>query len=280
MIENCTFFRADEDFRAILQPILPQPIQQINTVSTGWTNVVLEVTTLDGTTYVARFPRNEFFAKQIRKDVITNQFLQQRIKLPVPQMQLHQYQQRCFSLHIRLPGTALTTCLSLLNPAQQQQTATGIAEFLWNLHRIPVAQLPIELRGYESDFLTELLGVTGDDFDHSYLQYMATAEQQESVFIHGDLNIGNVLLDEQYNISGFLDFAFAGISDRHVDLSIISSRVSAEFLTMILQAYEQYSHLTLDRQKIAYYGELRRYTEQRYIAYLRHNNPEVEVPEA
>lgn len=277
MTQNFTFFRADEDFMTILSGIIPEPIVHLKTISTGWTNIVIEITTASHS-YIARFPRNQFFANQIAKDVAVSSFIQPYIQPAVPAMQLHTYQNRCFSIHQKISGIPLTECLHNLTATQQQEIAAEIAHFLYALHQIPTTLVPSIAQEHESEFVDTLLQVTGPDYERSHIQTMIADERQELVFIHGDLNIGNVLLDEQCHVSGFLDFAFAGLSDRHVDLSIIACRVSPTFLEMILAAYEQCSKFSINRQKVQYYSQLRAYCEQRYIDYLRQNFPEVAVP--
>ena len=102
-------------------------------------------------------------------------------------------------------------------------------------------------------------------------------ENKELVFVHGDLNIGNIILDDNDDIVAFIDFAFASLSERYSDLSRISCRVNTEFLNDILTTYEKISNHKINPEKIAQRNKMWNYIEEQYIIYMKNNFPEIKV---
>ena len=78
-MKNSTFFVENEDLLSIINSNFKK-IDNIKKISTGWTNIVFEIKN-NNISYILRFPRNDFFSKQIEKDIIINQFLKNEINL-------------------------------------------------------------------------------------------------------------------------------------------------------------------------------------------------------
>ena len=66
MIYN--YFSLDENYENIIKNVLiDKNINNINQISTGWTNIVFEASTNSGN-YFFRFPRDQFWIRTIVKD--------------------------------------------------------------------------------------------------------------------------------------------------------------------------------------------------------------------
>ena len=98
IIQN--FFTEREDLESIIKEELKDKnIINIDKISTGWTNIVLNVKTDNGEEYIFRFPRNDFFASKIEKDVLANNFLKDKLNLKTVDMKLSCNKNRPFSVH-------------------------------------------------------------------------------------------------------------------------------------------------------------------------------------
>ena len=65
---NEPYFKIDEDFETIIHNSLTNlEIKKCKLITTGWTNIVYEVETNNGS-YFFRFPRDEFWTRTIVKD--------------------------------------------------------------------------------------------------------------------------------------------------------------------------------------------------------------------
>lgn len=270
------YFRIDEDFTKILNKYINN-IQNISKITKGWTNIVFDVET-NKERYIVRFPRNDFFSKQIEKDVTANEFLRKTINLRAPEMNLLYDNNRPFSIHKKISGIDLSKRIDYLNSNQIDNITHDIAEFYYQIHNINIDSIPSILNIRLSDFLTELAKVDDNYYDYSSLEELRKDEDNNLVFVHGDLNIGNILLNEQDNIVAFLDFSFAGLSDIYCDLSRISCRVDDKFLSKILNNYERLSNKTLDLKKIDKRNQMWKYIEEQYIIYMKNHHPEIEIP--
>ena len=94
------FFTPEDPLNQIIKETFPKKqILQTDHILTGWTNIVIEVTTDDGN-YFFRFPRNPFWSKMIVKDAAVCNFVDGKTSFYTPQMELHyDSKKRPFSVH-------------------------------------------------------------------------------------------------------------------------------------------------------------------------------------
>lgn len=277
-MKNLTFFKENENLFYILQNNFSNnTISNINKISTGWTNIVLEFD-LDGVAHIARFPRNDFFSKMIEKDVLACQFLKNQLNLKTTDMKLFYDNERAFSVHEKLPGIDLSQRFSYLSQNKKNKIAEDIAIFYNTLHNTKKNLIPNELNTTLSNFFDGLSRVDDDYYDYSDNKLLEEDEQNDLVLVHGDLNIRNILLNENDEVSAFIDFAFVGLSERHVDLSRMFVQVDNEFLNTIIHKYEEISHFIIDQSKIEKRNKMWKYIEEQYIVYMKHFHPEIILP--
>ncbi len=276
------FFTEKENLKDIINTILPSP-KNIKKYSTGWTNIVMEATDKNNECFVFRFPRNDFFSKQIEKDVIANNFLKSKINAfkTIDLNIKYDSKARPFSIHTKIEGESLTNRLNYLKFDEKCKIIKEIAEFLSKVHSIKVNlnEIPDKLNVRLSHFLNELAKVDDNYYDYSLQQEMEKEENESNlVFVHGDLNIGNILLNENNEIVAFLDFAFFGLSDIYSDLSRISCRVDDEFMDLLIKFYEEINNIVIDKDKLEKRNKMWKYVEEQYIIYMKKYFPEIELP--
>ena len=69
------YFRLSDNFREIISKVIAdKKIDTMTLIPTGWTNIVYEVKTDDGS-YFFRFPRDEFWSRTIVKDYEFTQYI-------------------------------------------------------------------------------------------------------------------------------------------------------------------------------------------------------------
>lgn len=277
-MKNLTFFTEEENLVCILQNNFPKNnIDNINKISTGWTNIVLEFD-INGITHIARFPRNNFFSKMIKKDVSACQFLKNQLNLKTTDMKLFYDDNRAFSVHEKLPGIDLSQRFPYLSQDKKNKIAEDIAIFYNALHNTKKNLIPNELNTTLSDFFDGLAKVDDDYYDYTDNILLKEDEQKDLVLVHGDLNIRNILLNENDDVTAFIDFAFVGLSERHVDLSRMFVQVDGAFLNNIIHKYEEISHFKIDQAKIEKRNKMWKYIEEQYVVYMKHFHPEIILP--
>ena len=270
------FFTENDDLQSIIYNYLQKDkIIKINKISTGWTNIVFDVQTKDNGNYIFRFPRNDFFADKINKDVKANNFLINKINLKTVKMSINSIDNKQFSVHQKIEGIPLINRLDELSDEKLNNIAIEISEFFYKLHNIDINIIPDILKIRLSDFLINLPKVNKDKYNYSDLLELQQDEENNLVFVHGDLNAGNIILDNNDNICAFIDFAFVGLSDIYCDLSRISCRVGDVFFNKILTNYEKISNKNLDLEKIRKRNKMWKYIEEQYILYMKKNFPEI-----
>ena len=100
------FFKTNEDFNQIIKNTLKKDIKDIKQITTGWTNIVFEVKTDDGS-YFFRFPRDEFWSRTIVKDCEFANYIYNKTDFNTSNLQLKFDNERPFSVHKKIEGTPL-----------------------------------------------------------------------------------------------------------------------------------------------------------------------------
>ena len=149
--------------------------------------------------------------------------------------------------------------------------------YLKGINQEDINKIPNVLKTRLSDFIVDIANVDDNYYNYEDSDLLKKDEEKELVFVHGDLNIGNILLDDNDDIIAFIDFAFASLSERCCDLSRISCRVSPEFLNDILTTYEKISNYKIDYEKINKRNKMWNYVEEQYIIYMKNTFPEIKV---
>ena len=115
-------------------------------------------------------------------------------------------------------------------------------------------------------------------YDLSKHNPLRALESKLSV-VHGDFNSGNILLDENDRMIGVIDFAFAGVSNRYVDIARIIGRSDPRFKKDILEAYSDLTHKKLNQNYIQELVQMWNYVDSQYIRHMKMNHPEIQLPE-
>lgn len=238
-------------------------------ILTGWTNIVIEVTT-DAGAYFCRFPRNPFWSRMIVKDAAVCNFVDGKTSFYTPQMKLcYDAKKRPFSVHEKIEGYTLGDRIYHLSHTALTGAAYDVAKFIKELSGIDLRGAPEEVKYPLSQFLHELDYEHYDehiDADHAYI-----AARDGAQLVHGDLNLGNILLDENDRVVGVIDFCFAGTGNPNMDVARMISRPAPEEFEKILVA--QFDDA----------GEIRRmrtawkHIDAGYANHIRNHFPEINL---
>ncbi len=264
------FFTTSDQLDHIIKQTFPQKkIIKTKHILTGWTNIVIEVTTSDGS-YFFRFPRNPFWSKMIIKDAAVCNFVDGKTSFYTPQMELHyDDKHRPFSVHKKIEGYTLGDRIYHLSHTALTSTAYDIAKFIKELSSINLHDAPENIKYPLSDFLHELdykHYKKHIDSDHAYIK---STEQQK--FVHGDLNLGNILLDDHDKVIGVIDFCFAGTGNPNMDVARIVSRPApAQFEDAFLSQFNDQSEI--ERMRTAWH-----HIDAGYADHIRTNFPEINL---
>mgnify|MGYP004638245899 CR=1 FL=1 len=272
-----TFFTDKDDFFSIIQSHLPNAIRSsMEFIKTGWTNFVICAS--DGKdAYFFRFPRNSFFAKMMIKDSAFCSFIKDKVTFQFPELKICYDQGRPFSMHRKIQGWSLTERFKFLSRQAVTNLAYDIAKFIKELNQVDPQSLPNTCNMYVSKFLDELSYVDTNTYDFSKHNVLREIENNAQV-VHGDLNPGNIILDSNDRVVGFIDFAFAGISNNYVDLSRIIGRTHRDFEGPMIEAFENTLNTKVDLQRVHNMVHMWDYVEQQYILYIKENHPEIQLP--
>ncbi|CAG7633835.1 APH(3') family aminoglycoside O-phosphotransferase [Paenibacillus allorhizosphaerae] len=158
---------------------------------------------------------------------------------------------------------------SALHKENPEQVVRNLAEGLKEVHRIGVQDCPfdctlakrLERIKQKVDRGTinkeKLEKEFSDNFDHLYQALMTnTPSCEELVFTHGDYSAPNVMI-HQNAVSGFVDLADAGISDKYRDLSAAYYSIIRNYGQPWTNVFfDEYGLSTVDQAKIEYYDLL------------------------
>lgn len=264
------FFTVEDPLDQIIAKTFPdKKILKTEHILTGWTNIVIEVTTDKGA-YFFRFPRNSFWSKMIVKDAAVCNFVDGKTSFYTPQMKLYyDSKKRPFSVHEKIEGYTLGDRIYHLSHTALTGVAYDVAKFIKELSKIDLSEAPENVKYPLSDFLHELdyeHYTKHIDADHEYIK-----KTELSQLVHGDLNLGNVILDENDKVVGIIDFCFAGTGNPDMDVARMLSRpVPKEFEEAFLGQFANTDEI--ERMRKAW-GHI----DQGYADHIRTNFPEINL---
>lgn len=264
------YFTTKDPLDKIIVKTLPdEKVEKTEHILTGWTNIVIEVATDKGA-YFFRFPRNPFWSRMIVKDAKVCNFVDGKTSYYTPQMKLcYDTKGRPFSVHRKIEGYTLGDRIYHLSHTAIAGVAYDTAKFIKELSGIDLRGAPKEVKYPLSEFLHELDYEHYDehiDADHDYIK--AT---EGSALVHGDLNLGNILLDENDKMIGVIDFAFAGTGNPNMDVARIVSRPApAEFEEEFLSYFD-------DAEEISKMKKAWQDIDNGYAEHIRKCFPEINL---
>lgn len=264
------FFTPNDPLDQIIKDTMPErQILKTKHILTGWTNIVIEVTT-DEKSYFFRFTRNPFWSRMIVKDAAVCNFVEGKTSFYTPQMKLcYDNKKRPFSVHQKIEGYTLGDRIYHLSHTALTGVAYDAAKFIKELSGIDLRGAPKEVQMPLSEFLYELDHEhykSHIDEDHRYIK-----KTEEDKLVHGDLNLGNILLDENDKVIGVIDFCFAGTGNPQMDTARMLSRpVPEEFEKKFLAQFVDTSEV--DRMKTAW-----KHIDAGYAEHIRTNFPEINL---
>ena len=264
------FFTTKDPLDKIIVDTIPdKKVLKTQHILTGWTNIVIEVTT-DRGSYFFRFPRNPFWSKMIVKDAKVCNFVDGKTSFYTPQMTLcYDNNGRPFSVHKKIEGYTLGDRIYHLSHTALTGVAYDVAKFIKELSSVDLSKAPEEAKFPLSEFLQELDYEHYQkhiDTDHAYIK--AT---EESKLVHGDLNLGNILLDSNDKVIGVIDFCFAGVGNPQMDTARMLSRpVPEEFEGLFLSQFDDTSEVA--RMKTAW-----KHIDAGYAEHIRLKFPEINL---
>lgn len=255
--------------RIITETLSEQKILKTEHILTGWTNIVIEVTTDNGS-YFFRFPRNPFWSRMIIKDAAVCNFVDGKTSYYTPQMKLcYDEKGRPFSVHKKIEGYTLGDRIYHLSHTALTGVAYDVAKFIKELSKINLDDAPDDVKYPLSLFLHELDYEHYDkhiDDDHDFIK--ATETNQ---LVHGDLNLGNILLDDNDKVIGVIDFCFAGTGNPNMDVARIVSRPAPkEFEEAFLGCFDNKEEI--ERMRVAWKN-----IDNGYAEHIKTHFPEINL---
>ena len=269
---NNTYFKLIDDFENIIKNTLTdKQIISIKQNPTGWTNIVYEVETNEGS-FFFRFPRDEFWSRTIVKDYEFAKYIYGKTNFNTVKLELFYNNNRPFSVHKKISGIPLAEVMNNLDSNKIKTISDEIARFMYQLHSLNFDRLKVfsinNIGLNLSDFLDELLNVHIDKNDMNF--WVPTSIQSDdSCLVHGDLNSSNILLNKNYHIAAIIDFGFGGFGNKYNDIGRIIGRCPNSFKNEIINSYEQYSNLKLDLKLLNTNIDTWTNIDNSYINYMR-----------
>ena len=240
------FFVPDEDFASMIERSIPDgEVKNLNLISTGWTNIVYEAETTKGDSYFFRFPRDDFWIRTIVKDCEFANYINGKTTYKTSDLKLKNDNNRFFSMHKKIKGTALTEKMDKLNKDEIEALSFEIADFMNQLHKLQFKKEDIfscnNIGLNLVDFLDELIELHLDDENKKFWNYNEFSKKDNTCLVHGDFNPGNIIIDENNHISAVIDFGFGGFGNKYFDVSRIIGRLPKEYKEPIIRNYEKIS---------------------------------------
>ena len=270
------YFTENEDLYSIIANKIDGIDKNIKKIPTGWTNIVLDVKS-NNDEYIVKLPRDEFWSLHTTKEVTASNFVRENMNIKTADMKVFYDKNRPFSVHKKIEGNSLTERIKDLKDNKLINIIKKIAHIFYTFHTFDINKIPSVLNYKYYDFISKLPKLDEKNYDFKYFDEMVNDEKkEEQVFIHGDLNIGNVILNNNDDVEAIIDYSFCGLGDIYTDLSIFTCRINEDLKNILIEEYEKVSNKKLDKGKLQNRIDLRKYIEKEYTAFMKKNHPEVQ----
>lgn len=241
--------RDEQFYRAAIARIAPGLVVRAIRQTHGQFNDVV----IAGEAWVFRFPRSAAAAATLQREVAILRALAGRLTLAIP---APTYASDDPSLpymgYPLLPGEPLRRdALATAPDADLERLARQLADFLGELHSLPVELLPdTTVHDTRDDWAALFAGFRDQLFPHMRAEAREQVTRDFSAYLddpvsaawtpvirHGDLGGDNILRDAATGaLTGVIDFASAGIGDPAIDLAALST-LSERMLAQLLAAW-------------------------------------------
>ena len=267
------FFSLDEDFETIIKNTFKDKrVINVKQISTGWTNIVFEVST-DSGNYFFRFPRDEFWSKTIVKDYEFSKYIKGKTDFKTVELHLFYDNNRPFSVHKKIEGNVLAEKMNDLSEEEVKNISKDIAKFMYQLHNIKFDKSKIFTTNNIGlnliDFLDELLNVHVSKEDKAFWHYDDFIKKDQTSLVHGDLNSSNILIDDNNHMAAVIDFGFGGFGNPYFDIARIIGRCPENFKSEIINNYENISHKKIDNNILDTEINIWSNIDNSYINYMK-----------
>ena len=227
----------------------------VEPLAEGWDNTVFLV---DGT-WVFRFPRRQLAVPGLRRELAVLPWIVTRLPLPVPEPEFvadddDPVDPWPFAGSRLLPGRELAD--TGLPDGERRTAAAAVGAFLRELHAAPTRQavpvgLPLDPMGRAwpqariDDTRAQLRQLVEEDTwagDPDVEAVLAEAQLLDApsrppVLVHGDLHVRHVLVDDEGDAVGVIDWGDVCLADPAVDLALAYTAFSGPARAALLTAY-------------------------------------------
>ena len=249
--------KEENTIRELLKIELPAlDIQTLQIITHGWDSIAIDI----NDAWILKFPKDASSEERLRFECSILEFLQDKVSLSIPHMQLHE-SEYLFSQHAKLQGGLLTPHdYKQLSNEQKEQLAKIIALFFTEMHSISVNQaikvgasaipgwLPID---EIIEKVTPIVSQELQRFLHETMDRYRAVEIRETELTLGHFDCyGNNMAFDHLNgtLNGVFDFADVGIDDFHKDLHC-PNWISPDLTLRIIEHYQKRTkrHIQIDR---------------------------------
>jgi aminoglycoside 2''-phosphotransferase len=205
--------------------------------------------------WVCRFAKDDRGVRTLAHEAHVLDLVRRHVELPVP---AYAYQESDFVAYRLIPGRPLYRHHLLeLEDRHQQRLADQLADFLYQLHTIPQAELeqdaigrsdaqrtPEDWEQFYADMERELFPLLWRDQRAWVAHHFEPLRSgrldlgYRPVLIHGDLAQYHILFQEaSMDLTGIIDFGTAGLGDAADDFGIMISMYGERFLRRAARTY-------------------------------------------
>ncbi|MGH0943142.1 phosphotransferase family protein [Bacillus mycoides] len=263
--------KRESEYVAYLQRMYPElQIESTYINEIGQNNDVLIV----NDEIVFRFPKYEKGIGKLRAETKLLERLQSSITLPIPYPIYQSFQEeipgKVFSGYKKMGGEPFwrDTLQQITDEKQIQKLACTLAQFLNELHQIPLSTFEGIMHQDRADIYSEINSLYSKLKEHVYPFMREEARKEVSIsfelylnenrhfnfapcLVHGDFGMTNILYSAtKKDVSGVIDFGGASIGDPAYDFAGILASYGEEFLQLFSA---HYSNLEAVKERMYFY---------------------------
>ncbi|TRZ35925.1 DUF1679 domain-containing protein [Niallia circulans] len=238
-------------------------LESIKELGEGFDNTIYVV----NGQYVFRFPRREIAENLMKTEAVLLPFLQPLLPMKIPVPIFFGEKSKEYKWSFLGYDYLLGDMPAELDKSNRSKLIRPLAEFLKCLHHIPIAKLTDIPVPYDTlarldiekrkprliEKLKFLLELDSSPVLHMARNYVEKIEPIEvpkrHVLVHGDLHLGNMLVNQNKELTAIIDWGDVHIGHRAIDLAIVYSLININEREAFFSIYGEVDAISLELAK-------------------------------
>lgn len=200
---------------------------------------------IDGVSYVFKFPRTKFQHSYLKYEKTVSQYLNKKLACRIPQIDVFLDElNRPYIVYKQIVGTDMSNLD--LSHRETERLCKQLVQNLLRIHSINKNELNFSIITKKQSLLS-----FASDFHYEPKFSMIEDLLNEDSVIHGDFHKKNIILDDENNLSGLIDFTTFSTGSIYFDIGHFVFSTKESIWSVFLKEYQVAAQVKIDDNKLS-----------------------------